>query len=264
MSILASYTRKWLIYVLTFFLFFTTVLLVSEYFHEKRFRIDALNDKLEGYTRLINGYVKDNRLAEKGRYESVDTLIEMLSNEAIRVTLIDLKGKVLFDSKVRNSRVMENHLNRPEIQKAITGDYGTSIRLSGTTKNKYYYYAKRFDGYFIRVSDLYDINARKLIQPDRVFILFIVLIFFAASFTIVLVTDKFGQSISTLREFTEKVSGNKPIDEKLVFPENELGSIGREIIGIYRNLNRTKEELLSERAKLIRHLNMLEEGYHQQ
>jgi two-component system OmpR family sensor kinase/two-component system phosphate regulon sensor histidine kinase PhoR len=89
---------------------------------------------------------------------------------------------------------------------------------------------------------------------------FLTLILFVTAFTVVLITDKFGKSVSTLREFTRKALANKPIDGGLVFPENELGLIGQDIIDIYQKLNHTKEELLSERAKLIRHLNMLDEG----
>jgi two-component system OmpR family sensor kinase/two-component system phosphate regulon sensor histidine kinase PhoR len=89
---------------------------------------------------------------------------------------------------------------------------------------------------------------------------FIVLLLLAASLTIVVITDKFGKSISTLREFTLQALANKPIDEKMIFPENELGDIGQDIIDIYHSLNRTKEELISEKTKLIRHLNLLDEG----
>jgi len=166
----------------------------------------------------------------------------------------------LFDSEVRNYQEMENHLQRPELKMAIDAGCGTDIRLSATTTVKYYYYAKRFANYVVRVSAVYDINTKRFIQPDRIFLLFVIFVLLVASFTIVLITDKFGKSISTLREFTLRALENKPIDKKLVFPENELGTIGQEIIDIYQNLNRTKEELLSEKAKLIRHLNMLDEG----
>ena len=44
------------------------------------------------------------------------------------------------------------------------------------------------------------------------------------SITLILITDKFGKSIRTLREFTLKALAEKPIDEALVFPQNELGS----------------------------------------
>lgn len=260
MKIISSYNRKWLIYVLSFFVFFATVLLVSEYSHERKFRKEALHEKLDNYAGFIDRYVTRYGMKEKGDYAGLDTLGDLMADPAFRITLVDLRGDILYDSQVKNTSGMENHLLRPEIQRAMSNGFGTDIRLSATTKTKYYYFAKKFTDYLIRVSVVYDINAKKIIQPDRIFLLFIVLIFLVASFTIVLITDKFGKSISTLREFTLKALANKPIDEKLAFPENELGIIGQDIIEIYQNLNRTKEELISEKAKLIRHLNMLDEG----
>ena len=260
MKIIATYTKKWLTYIVSFFLFFTVVLLVSEYLHEKKFRTEALNEKLNNYAGIANRYITRYRLLESNNPSRLDSFLDMLPEKAIRITLINDKGMVLFDSEVRNPAAMENHLSRPEIQKALIGESGTDIRLSGTTNIKYYYYARKFHGYFVRVSAVYDIDAKRFIQPDRIFLLFIVLFFLGASLTIIIITDKFGKSITTLRKFTLQALANKPIDEKMVFPENELGIIGQDIIDIYHRLNQTKEELLSEKAKLIRHLNMLEDG----
>ncbi len=53
---------------------------------------------------------------------------------------------------------------------------------------------------------------------------------------------------------------NKPVDSETAFPQNELGDIGSKIVDIYRNLNNAKEELIRERSKLVRHLNLLEDG----
>ena len=260
MRFIASYTKKWLVYVVTFFLFFASILLVSDFFHEKNFRIEALNEKLDDYARLTNAYIEKYRMLKTNNFSSLDSLVGLISNKFVRITVIGSDGKVLYDSQVRNTAGMENHLQRPEIQQALTSRFGTDIRISGTTGIKYYYYARQYGDHYIRVSDLYDLSARRFIHPDRILLFLIVLILLAASLTIVLITDKFGKSISTLRDFTLKAIANKPINETFVFPENELGDIGQEIIEIYQNLNRAKEEMISEKARLIRHLNMLDEG----
>jgi two-component system, OmpR family, phosphate regulon sensor histidine kinase PhoR len=260
MKLIAGYNKKWLIYILSFFLFFTAVLLISEYAHEKRIRIAALNEKLDNFAMLTEKFIIANDIGDSGGYARLDKLVELIPHGSLRITVVSPKGLVLYDSQVKDFAEMDNHLQRPEIQKAISQGYGTDTRVSGTTSIKYYYYAKRFANHLVRISVVYDINARRLIQPDRIFLLFVVLLFLATSFTIVLITDKFGKSISTLRDFTLQALANKPIDDKIVFPENELGDIGQDIIDIYQNLNRAKEELLSEKAKLIRHLNMRDEG----
>jgi len=260
MKFLFSYNKKWLVYVVSFFLLFTAVLLVTEYLHEKKFRTDALNQELNNYTILTDAYIKRFNLLEKAYYTGLDTLHSLISKKTVRITLIDKTGVVLYDSQTRDAGGMENHLSRPEVQASLKDDFGTDIRISRSTRIRYYYFARQFSRYFVRVSVVYDFNARKFLQPDRVFMLFVLLIFFVTSFTIILITDKFGKSIRTLRAFTMRALADEPIDVDLAFPGNELGIIGKDIIDIYRRLNTTKEELLAEKAKLIRHLNLLDEG----
>ncbi|MDR0599704.1 MAG: PAS domain-containing protein [Treponema sp.] len=59
-----------------------------------------------------------------------------------RVTLIDGKGRVLFDSAA-SVDAMENHLNRPEIAAALENGAGESLRFSETISRQTYYYALR-------------------------------------------------------------------------------------------------------------------------
>lgn len=260
MNLIPTYNRKWLIYILSFFFVFTAVLLLFEYVHEKKFRVAALNEKLDSYAELVENYLIQHEIPGKGTYQDLDSLVGLIRKESVRITLINPEGKVLFDSKVKKADEMENHLLRPEIRQAKDEGFGTDIRISGSTGIRYYYYAKSYPDQIIRVSTLYDITAKKFIQPDRVFLFVMMLILLAASFSIVLITDKFGKSIHALRDFTLKALANKPIEGAIEFPENELGFIGQDIIEIYRKLNHTKEELLSEKSKLIRHLNMRDEG----
>jgi two-component system OmpR family sensor kinase/two-component system phosphate regulon sensor histidine kinase PhoR len=260
MKILFSYSRKWLLYIVSFLLLFTVLLLVSEYRHEKNFRIEALNTELDNYSVLVNNYVRRYNMISTGNFSRMDSLNILISKKTLRITLIDPDGRVLYDSWVRDPSTMENHSQRPEIKESVAGLYGTDIRKSHTTRIEYYYYARKFNNVFVRVSEVYDFSVRKFIQPDRVFILFILLIFFITSFTIILINDKFGKSIRTLRQFTQMALANEPIHKEMNFPGNELGVIGQDIIDIYKRLNKTTEELLAERTRLIRHLNLLDEG----
>ncbi len=257
---LSGYKKKLFVYLFLIFFVFTLIIFISEYLHERRYRINALNKELNGYSEIINNYIEKHLLKEKENFEGLDSLCYLFSNKSIRVTVINLTGYILYDSRVKNYATMENHFQRPEIQQSLYNEIGTDIRFSNTTKIKYYYFAKHYQRYFVRTSVIYDIEAKEFLEPDRLFMFLIILLFFVAFATLILVTDKFGKSITTLKEFTIKASENKPFDDDFSFPANELGSIGQNIIEIYQKLNNTKEELLSEKEKLVRHLNLLDEG----
>lgn len=260
MKSISKYRRKQFLYLSLLFIFFMAIIILLEYRHEKRVRINALNKELDGYTELINNYINTHPLDGRSFSFGLDSLVIIFPDKHIRTTVIDLDGKVLYDTEVENTEEMENHLLRPEIQDALKHITGSGIRISASTGVKYYYFARRFEDCYIRVSVVYNLAAREIIEPDKIPLLIIVVLFFVTSLTLVYVTDKFGESISALRKFTLKALADKPIDEDLTFPENELGIIGQDIVGIYHKLNTSRHELQSEKEKLIRHLNMLDEG----
>ena len=70
-----------------------------------------------------------------------DTLGEALE---VRITVIDEQGVVLGESLRDGTDLsaMDNHLSRPEVQQALSADYGTSTRYSQTTGADTQYIAK--------------------------------------------------------------------------------------------------------------------------
>ena len=58
-----------------------------------------------------------------------------------RITLIEQDGTVVYDS-TKDSLTLENHLDRPEIQKAFEKGEGRSLRYSASQETHTYYYAK--------------------------------------------------------------------------------------------------------------------------
>ena len=84
------------------------------------------------------------RQFESSGIESFEKHIE--TSDGLRVTLIELSGKVLFDSE-ENAEQMDNHLNRPEIKEAFTtaNGEGSSLRYSDTLNLWFNYYALKLN-----------------------------------------------------------------------------------------------------------------------
>jgi two-component system phosphate regulon sensor histidine kinase PhoR len=78
---------------------------------------------------------------EQGSYNRFDVVAKRLGRQLkARITVIDAKGTVVADS-IADPRVMENHLNRPEVVEALTGRTGISRRFSSTTNQEALYVA---------------------------------------------------------------------------------------------------------------------------
>jgi two-component system phosphate regulon sensor histidine kinase PhoR len=260
MKIFSSYNRKQVLFLFLVFASFTLIVMYSEYRLEKRVHIKALNKELNGYAELIDNCILKYSLYENDSIRGMESVTGVLPDSNMRVSVIDYNGRVLFDTEINNSLALKSHFLRPEIQQAMSDSTGTDIRVSASTGIKYYYFARRFPGYFIRLSVVYDLEARYLIEPDRNSLLSILLLFVLTSLSLILLTARFGRSISALKKFTAQASEDKSIDETLTFPKTELGNIGQDIVDIYQKLNTAKQELLSEKEKLVHHLTILEEG----
>ena len=78
--------------------------------------------------------------------------IEKIGSLRSRITLITADGDVIFDS-MADEGVMENHLEREEIQEALTNGEGQAVRHSETmASNTRYYAIKLDDGNILRLS----------------------------------------------------------------------------------------------------------------
>lgn len=241
-------------------IFFVVGLLIItyQYNREKEYRISTLDDELYNITRITDNYIKIKSIHQSGNYHLVDSLIRLLPHPNLRISLIDKAGYVLYDSFVHEYATMENHLSRPEIIEAGSSGFGTAIRKSETTGQQFYYYSRLYGSYYIRAAVVYDINVSNFLKANLRF-LFIMLVFFIiVGIVLLLVTNKFGESVTRLKDFAINVTHDKPFEAE--FPRNELGVIGSGILDIYNNLLAAKNELAIEKEKLFNHLNALNEG----
>jgi two-component system OmpR family sensor kinase/two-component system phosphate regulon sensor histidine kinase PhoR len=242
------------------FLLFTLIIVAYLYQREKKYRIETLNDELYNITRTVNNFISANKIYENGSFRIIDSLVRILPQEELRITVIDIDGKVLYDSSVKDWSMMANHKNRPEVMESTYSDFGSIIRRSNTTGVDYYYYSRFYNRYYIRAAVIYDINIVNFLVAAKMFLVVILFSFILIWGLLLLVTNRFGKSVTMLKDFAVRVSRNEPIEKSISFPKNELGVISEEIISMYRSLQKAKDELALEKDRLFTHLNILNEG----
>lgn len=114
---------------------------------------------------------------------------ELFSNNDLRFTIINLDGKVMFDSKktAEEEALMDNHLEREEVQEALKKDEGFSIRHSDTFDKVLAYYAVHIkdgkgDEYILRTSSDYSKELLQIREFLIVQIIFFLILNYAIHF----------------------------------------------------------------------------------
>lgn len=136
---------------------------------------------------------------------------ELFSNNVLRFTLVDLTGKVVFDSKKteEEEKRMDNHLQREEIQEAIEKKESFTIRYSETFDTVMAYYAVSIknsvgEEYILRTASEYSkelLQIREFLLVQIVFFLILnyVIHFFYKNY----IKRDFYTKIKRMRKFLE-------------------------------------------------------------
>ena len=241
---------------LTIFSLFVLATFFYQYSREKAFRHQQLNDILQTYNYTILNAIENNNV----KIDSLNKLVEFLSPDPMRVTLMDHKGNIITDNSYDSIGIFENHQHRPEIIEALTNGKGYALRYSESLGDSFFYSALKSDNYIIRSALPFNLKTLTYLKIDKGIISFFVILFIAFFVMIFYFTYRLGTAISTLREFSQKAENNENIDLNINVPNNDIGDITKHIIRLYNKLKGAKQQIATEKDKLIKHLQISKEG----
>lgn len=184
--------RHWL-WITAVFAVFAAIVTMVEFSSTNSYKKNILSSRLEGYADII---------ARTDDYARTTALLP----GNIRVSVINLKGEVIYDS-AEPAAVMDNHLSRPEIEASLKGDDGSSIRKSETAGIEYLYYARKYGDVIVRTALPFEITQKRFLHPDWILLITIGLLFLAAVLAIILLSRRLDAEAK--RTTDEKLQSQK-------------------------------------------------------
>ena len=112
----------------------------------RQYTFERIRDRLSKETALTKTLLEQKAIAQTTSYV-IDGFADKVGRDlGLRVTIINPAGVVLGDSELdgKDLEVVENHLDRPEVQEALNSGMGESRRFSDTIKKELLYVAMLF------------------------------------------------------------------------------------------------------------------------
>ena len=199
------YTKLLLSYSVLFVVLMVSVALF-QYGREKEFRREQLNTRLEAY----NDIIYHNLGLIEGDMFDMDSLLSLMPDTALRVSVIDRAGEVIYDSSA-DIWVIENHLNREEIEESNRSEFGWAVRRSATDGVEYYYFAQRLGEVYVRAALPYNVSLIGALEANMEFLNFFAIALLVVMILLFVISDRLSESVKnsevrTRRELTQNVA----------------------------------------------------------
>ncbi len=222
-----------------------------------------VENRLLSTASVLRSYLADV-LDEKERDELQPWVRDLATQVEMRITLIAPDGEVWADSE-EDPLLMENHAGRPELKQAMTGATGTSSRFSNTLKKKMFYLALPLeqDGKVqavVRVAlPLRSIDEQVATLHRNLWILASIIGAIALGLTL-FGARRIMQPLSQLTDAAEAIAAGNYQQRIPKRGNDELGTLGRAVDHMRRELVNRMEELRANSQRLETVLSSMVEG----
>lgn len=245
-KIIISFTLLIIIAITALLSFVTTIF--------RDYHISTLRKGMHNNTLLIENHLDDK--IHKLELE-VNQLSKLINQ---RITIIDFSGKVIADSEVDSIEKLDNHLYRPEIQKANNGTTGSAIRFSSSIKTEMLYYAKKSENLFIRTARPLEEVFLAIEHIRKIIIISGLVVLILCIFISYIISEKITSPIKESISFAEQFASGDYSHRILNYSENELGILQKSLNKLADNLNRFISKLMTEQNKLAITIESIEDA----
>ena len=231
-----NYQTRIFLVIAVFTWVITFAFFAVQYTREYEYKVDLLNTRLQEINSRIIGDIADGKTVDENYVRKLS------SGDSLRVSIIDVKGRVLLDSN--GSNIQADHSGRKEVKEAIaTGNGFTIRRQSETNDYDYFYSATRADSVIVRSALPYNNDLMNKLDINSIYGYIIVVVTCVLTLFAFFASRRIGQNVKNLRDFSNCAEkGDISSFSTAEFPKDELGEISGHIINLYKNLKRTAEE----------------------
>jgi len=196
--------------------------------------------------------------------DEVDLTKFVNAADITRITVISSEGKVLADSRPADSQLVENYLDRPEIQAAASGFPKVFHRHSQTHSTDFIYYALKVntaDGFiFVRVSMPSSQIEAYLLQSIPLLLALFIAFASACFFLVQSTTKRILKPLYAVEQKLRLLSKGQYFSEATSGDYEEINKITKEIDSIALVLQSGITALQDEKSKLVYILNNISDG----
>jgi signal transduction histidine kinase len=252
-----SYRARLLINFSLIFICFALILLGFQYYREIESRKALLEARLESYADIIELQNQHEPIVQASK--TLQQLRAVFPQD-LRITIISKEGKVNYESNKEDLPNISNHKERPEVKDALNKGFGIDIRESETLQKPYFYYAKAYPNFIIRVALPYNAEIKNFMHVSNIFLWFTLLIFPIVIVALIYISGRFGRAIAGLHHFIDSAERGLMDYDNISFPHNELGDIASKVLKMYQELEQKTQQVGLERERLMKHFHHFEEG----
>ena len=177
----------------------------------------------------------------------------------LRITVVDMKGRVVVDSSL-DAESMDNHLYRREIQEALARGEGKSIRYSNSTKKDMLYYAEKSGHYIFRLSKDIDEIDRSVMAVRRGVLIFSGALLFCAMIINLavskIITGPINSAISFAEDFARGNLGRRIFN----YSDDEIGVLQKSLNRLADSLQDKVSRLTYEQNRLLVIIESIHDG----